>query len=173
MTTKIDETMARRARQAGAELAENYARRGHHDDSRMDPNDAVVDATTTVAGPCPWATATESSAVVSSEVWDAARDEVSAALHARWGELRRQKANTERLTVEHEAGGWRHYVGHVAINCGQGIELATLAGGFISGRYEMQHVEDGPPRPMFHMGLAGGAELAVPIPANAELRVRG
>lgn len=88
---------------------------------------------------------------------------------------KRAGLRTAQLVLEHEGGGYRHYLGRRDVHCGHGITLALPDGETIGGRYECSLTRDDC-EPTFYFALAGGTQGVVRcfrMPCTAEYVLEG
>jgi hypothetical protein len=82
---------------------------------------------------------------------------------------------TDRLRLEHECSGFRHWLGRRDVHCGYGITLVLPDDTQVPGRYECNpSYEDCVP--VFYFTLAGGTEgnqRLMRMPADAEYLIEG
>lgn len=104
-------------------------------------------------------------------VQDKHLEEVRRAFHRRVAELRRIKRGTARLTFKREGSDQRHSLGEQRLHCGQRLLLSLADGSTLTGRYEVQHADDGGIRPVFYFTPAGCEQVGVAIPDTAEFVV--
>ena len=80
-----------------------------------------------------------------------------------------------RLSLRHESGGYRHYLGHRDLHCGYPLTLVLPCGAQIRGRYESNLTREDC-TPVFYFTLAGGTEgtqRLIRLPEDAEFALDG
>ncbi|XHR29878.1 MAG: hypothetical protein ACFUZC_04855 [Chthoniobacteraceae bacterium] len=81
------------------------------------------------------------------------------------------RGENRQLCLEHEPGGYRHYLGDRDIHCGAGLSLHLPSGEVVDGRYECRLTRDDC-TPAFYIALAGDPEWneqrVIRLPGNAE-----